>query len=251
MSLRFRLALSTACAVLAALLFIVYAGHVRAEADSVREEAAARFGGDVVSLVVATKNLKAGDEVSKANVRERGWVSSLAPEGAITSLEVVMGSKVAIPVAKNAPLTKTSFEDPSPMVQVPSGYVAVSIPASERVGVTSGVPTGASLTAYQLGDSGAKVIARGLRVLSSTQEGSLGMDSRELTLAVRPEDVEWVLSASTRGDLRLVLPSEDIAAGKAGEVDSAPEQREQGEGGDAADSKASAGGLSGQGGEGR
>ena len=137
------------------------------------------------------------------------------------------------------------------MVQVPSGYVAVSIPASERVGVTSGVPTGASLTAYQLGDSGAKVIARGLRVLSSTQESSLGMDSRELTLAVRPEDVERVLSASTRGDLRLVLPSEDIAAGKAGEVDSAPEQREQGEGGDAADSKASAGGLAGQGGEGR
>ena len=244
MSLRFRLALSTACAVLAALLFVVYAGHVRAEADSVREEAAARFGGDVVSLVVATKNLK-------ANVRERGWVSSLAPEGAITSLDVVMGSKVAIPVAKNAPLTKTSFEDPSPMVQVPSGYVAVSIPTSERVGVTSGVPAGASLTAYQLGDSGAKVIARGLRVLSSTQEGSLGMDSRELTLAVRPEDVERVLSASTRGDLRLVLPSEDIAAGKADQAASAPEQREQGEGGASADSKASAGGSGDQGGEGR
>ena len=55
MSRRFRFVLSGACALLAVLCCIVYGNQIKAEAEQSRAEVIARYGGDVVNLVVPTK----------------------------------------------------------------------------------------------------------------------------------------------------------------------------------------------------
>ena len=61
MSRRFRLVISGAFALLAIVLCAAYAQHVREEAESVRADALARYGGEVVSLVVADDAIEEGD----------------------------------------------------------------------------------------------------------------------------------------------------------------------------------------------
>ena len=63
MSLRFRVVFALSCAVLTLLAFTSYAGQVRAEAEKVRSDAIARYGGEVVSLVVTNRQIEAGETV--------------------------------------------------------------------------------------------------------------------------------------------------------------------------------------------
>ena len=105
MTRRFRFALSGSCAVLAALLCALYGQHVHDEADRVRAEALERYGGEVVSLVVAPEGLEAGEVVDGRNAIERDWLADLAPDGAVVDLEDVMGDEVTIPAAEEVELT--------------------------------------------------------------------------------------------------------------------------------------------------
>lgn len=210
MSLRFRVVFATACAAFVALLFVAYADRVRAEADQVRKDAIARYGGEVVSLVVAEKGLKPGDVVSQADVRMRDWVADLAPEGAITSLENVVGREVTVPVASNAPVSELAFRSDSEAIEVPSGRVAVSVPVTDKLGLSRGVRQGAPVAAYEVLDSGSSLIAEGITVLASPQAKSSGIAAQgQVTLAVSPDNVTRILSANAAGSLRLVMPADD------------------------------------------
>lgn len=71
MSLRFRIVLSVAFAVLAVVGCLAYADSVRQEAARVRADALERFGGEVASLVVTSQPLEAGDVVTERNVTVR------------------------------------------------------------------------------------------------------------------------------------------------------------------------------------
>lgn len=105
MSRRFRIVFASACALLSVMLCAVYAQHVQGEAERVRTEAMERYGGEVVSLVVASAPLEPGDVVSQSNVSTRDWLADLAPEGAVTKLDDVLGKEVSEPAPKGAPLT--------------------------------------------------------------------------------------------------------------------------------------------------
>ena len=87
---RFRLMVSGACALVAALACGVYGQHVRDEAERVRTEALERYGGEVVSLLVAPDGLEAGEVVDRQNVVERDWLADLAPEGAVVGIDAVL-----------------------------------------------------------------------------------------------------------------------------------------------------------------
>ena len=94
MSVRFRVIFATACAVLAMIVCLNYSQHVQAEADRARSEVLARYGGEVVTLVVSSAALEPGDVASQSNVTTREWLVDLAPEGALTSLDDVLGKEV-------------------------------------------------------------------------------------------------------------------------------------------------------------
>ena len=125
MSRRFKIVLSGAFAVLAVVLCLAYGESVRAEEETRRQETLTRYGGEVVSLVVATTELDEGQVVSAGDVTRRDWVSDLVPEGAVTDLDEVVGKKVTVAVASGAPVTQLNFRETGASVDVPSGMIAV------------------------------------------------------------------------------------------------------------------------------
>ena len=118
MSVRFRVLFSTACAVLAVMVCLNYAQHVQAEADRARSEVLARYGGEVVTLVVSSAALEPGDIATQSNVTTREWLVDLAPEGALTSLDEVLGKEVGNAAPKGVPLTDVTFRVASAMAEV-------------------------------------------------------------------------------------------------------------------------------------
>lgn len=211
MTRRFRLALSGAFALLAAVLCASYGQHVRDEAERVRTEALERYGGEVASLVVAAEGLEAGDVVDRQNVVERDWLVDLAPADAVTGLDSVLGAQVTVPVARGVPLTALNFRDDAAALEVPSGRVALSVSVTERLGVPPTVAPGTELAAYEVRDGGVRLVAEGLQVLRAASEQA-GLGSKgALVLAVAPDDVAGVLAASAEGTLRLALPAEDVS----------------------------------------
>ena len=210
MNRRFRLVLSAACALLALLACLAYADSVRAEAARVRADAIARFGGEVANLVVATSPLEAGDVATERNVSVREWVADLAPVGAFTSLDDVIGRQVSVPVAEGAPLTELNFRDESALAEVPAGHVAVSVPVTDKLGISRGVTRGARVNAYEIAEGGPRLIATDVQVLSELGQATGIVASQQVTIAVLPKDVTAVLGASASGDLRLVIPADDV-----------------------------------------
>ena len=212
MSRRFRLVISGAFALLAIVLCAAYAQHVREEAEGVRADALARYGGEVVSLVVADDAIEEGDVIDSSNVSVREWLADLAPAGAITSVDDVIGSQVTIPVAAGAPLTSLNFRAKSEMVSVPSGHVALSLPVTDKLGLAGSVTAGTPLCAYRVSEDGAEVISADIEVLVAPVERTGISSASTITIAVPSSDVPRTLSASAEGSLRLVVPADDVEA---------------------------------------
>lgn len=212
MKRRTRLVVSGALALLAAAACALYGQQVRDEAQRVRAEALERYGGEVVRLVVATEGLEAGDVVSRANVAEREWIADLAPQGAVTGLDAVLGSEVTVPAAAGAPLISLNFRERADAVEVPEGMVAISVAVTDDLGLPRSVEAGSALSAYEVADDGVRLITGGVEVVEAPVDTGGLVTSGELTVAVAPEDVASVLAASASGALRLALPSEEAAA---------------------------------------
>jgi len=207
MSLKFRIVLSLACAALALVSFWSYGSTVRAEADQVRQEALERYGGEVVQLVVANRDLAAGEQLGTADVSQVDWLVDLAPEDGMATLDQVVGRIVTVPVAKGAPLCGLNFREDAPGMEVPEGRVAVSLGMSDRSGIPREARAGSVMAAYAVGDVDVRLVSADLVVLSVS--GTSRGDSA-LSVAVRPEEVTAVLLASARGSLRLVLPAQGM-----------------------------------------
>ena len=209
MSFKYRIALSIACAVLAALIFLSYGDHIRADAEQVRSEAIARYGGEIVSIVVSNRTLEAGETISAADVTQCDWVADLVPEGAFTNLDEVIGKGVTVPIAKGAPVCDLNFRTNDEQLEVPQGMVAVSVPLTDRTGVPVEVVAGSNVIAYATSDEGTTLVTEDVVVLSMPESSSIGA-AATLTLAVSPDAVPVVLTASAEGTLRIVVPADDV-----------------------------------------
>lgn len=210
---RVKFVLSAACGTLATLLALGHADAVRAQAESERSEMLERYGGEVTSLVVAREGLSQGDVVSESDVEVREWLAALAPEGAMTGLDDVVGKRLTSAVASGSPLSEVDFAGGAGALQVPEGRVAVTVRLSEKTGVAADIAAGTRLLAYGVEDGVPQLISSDALVLGREGEhGETGAasSSRELTVAVAPEAVMQVLAASASGGLRLVVPAEDI-----------------------------------------
>lgn len=206
---RLRIVISLVCALMGGSVCLAYTAHVRDEADRTRTEAMRRYGGEVVSLVVATRTIEAGEVVGMTDVETRDWLSSLAPDGAQTSVDDVVGREVSVPACSGAPLTDLNFRDPETMAEIPSGHVAVSVPITEKLGVTTGIAVGTHVVTYRTTETSAELIGGDATVLAVPGSGS-SVSRGSLTIAVTAKDVPAVLTASASGDLRIVVPADDV-----------------------------------------
>ncbi|MDO4536752.1 MAG: SAF domain-containing protein [Coriobacteriales bacterium] len=210
MNKRKRMLISLGCALLSVLICLLYARQVEGEAERTRTEALERYGGEVVSLVVANRTLEAGETVSTRDVELRDWVASLAPKDAQTKLEEVVGKEISEPVAEGAPLTALNFREASELAEIPPGHVAVAIPVTDKLGVSSAIPVGSHVIAYRTDCDGTQLIAGDATILSSPGAAGSSAGRSTISVAVGSDDVSSVLAASTEGSLRLVIPADDV-----------------------------------------
>ena len=211
MSTKTRVIIASLCSCVVAICFIGYSKQVQQNAEQMRKDAMAKYGGEVVELVVATCPLEVGDTVDTKCVKTCDWIVDLAPVEAIDDIDAVLGKTITVPLAQGAPLTKLNFKDSDSSLSVPSGYVLISVPVTPKLGVTANTVQDTHAVAYSAKDSGTYLLASNVRILANTSSDSL-VSNKSVSLAVLPDDVPKILEASNQGCLRLVLPADDIVS---------------------------------------
>ncbi|WP_051353648.1 Flp pilus assembly protein CpaB [Atopobium fossor] len=210
MSLKFRIVFSVACAVLVGILFLSYAQSVKAQAQAMRSEALSKYGGELVQVAVATSTIEAGKTIDSSDIQMRDWVAELVPQGAITDADSIIGKALTVPICAGAPLSEFNFREAGSGIEVPKGMVAISIPLTDKIGISAATLPGTSVAAYATNDSETSLVSANVLILASGAKQQ--SQSSVLTLAVPVADVEQILSISASGQLRLVVPAEDVSS---------------------------------------
>lgn len=201
------MALSVVSGVAAAVVALFYASSVRAEAQKAQQDALARYGGEVVSVCVATRDIKPGDVMDEGCVAMEEWLASLLPSDAATSMDEVLGKTATSNVPDGAPLSSQYFKKEENAVEVPAGKVAVSVSSDPEHAVGGALVRNAVVDVYVSKDSVADRLVRA-RVLDTSSLANGGGDISWVTLAVDPASVQELLAATTQGAVTLVVPGD-------------------------------------------
>lgn len=207
MKRRTRIALSVVSGVAAAIAALLYASSVQAEAQKAQQEALARYGGEVVSVCVATRDIEPGDVMDESCVANEEWIASLLPPDAVTSLDDVLGKTATSSIPRRSVLSPQYFKRDEKAVSVPSGKVAVSVASDAEHAVGGALVRNAVVDVYVSRDAVADRLVRA-RVLDTSAIANGGGDISWVTLAVDPASVRELLSATTKGMVTLVVPGD-------------------------------------------
>ncbi len=204
MKRRKRILISILAAVICAGCFYMQARSIRGEYEKQRADMIAKFGSDVVDVVVAKVPLEVGDVVDRKNCEVVSWVAPLVPKDAIVHMDDIEGSVVQNPQAQGAPLTQLTFRKNDQQVDIPSGYVALSLHGIDKLGIQTNIPPGSQIAAYEVKDNKASLLTSNIRVISCSEK------QKSCLVAVLPNEVPKILEVMDRGALRIVMPAGDI-----------------------------------------
>lgn len=210
MSVKARVIASVACGLLAVVLVLVYMSGVKNEAAGERDRALERYGGETVTVCVASRAIAAGEVFSERNVSELEWLVDLLPEGALAQADEVLGKSAACAIAQNTPLASVHVASADQALSVPQGKVALSVPCSNDSAVGGELAPGSVVDVYVVGDGSARPAAQGIQVLKTNVSSGLGSLSWAI-LAADPDQVEALVGLAATQKLYLTLPSEELA----------------------------------------
>ena len=201
------------CGIACVAAILLYAQELEAVAQAERAEVLGRFGGEQVEACVAVRDLAVGEALDASNCEKRLWVGELLPEDAVLDLADVEGEVLSSPVYEGEVITARRFsQDAAPVLQVPEGLCAVSVPSKPVSAVGGSIEAGSSVDVYSTSGIATEKIAASVLVLSTSatvQEGREGSsDISWVTLAVEPRLVEGLIAAAQKAELYFVLPSE-------------------------------------------
>ena len=201
------------CGAVCALCVFAFMGTVQGEANAARTEALARYGGEQIDVCVASRDIAAGERVDASAVETKLWVADLLPEGAVRDSNEIVGRTAASSILKGEVLSEKRFERTRDILDVPVGKAAVSVPTKTVQAVGGALRPGMYVDIYATGDTAATALAEDVLVLatSSDEGGSLVSDAAWITVALDPDQVQEMVTASSRYDLYFVLPSDGSA----------------------------------------
>lgn len=204
--------ISIACGIVCAAAVLAFMGGVEGEARAAQEEALARYGGDQIEVCVASRDIASGEELSPSNVEMRLWVASLLPEGAVTSIDELEGERAGSAVYAGEVVTSRRFASDDAALEAPEGLSVLSVPVRDVQAVGGAVVAGMEVDLYATGASGTSLLAERAPVVSSSAAGEDGDSSGSISwvaLAVGPESVQEIITASQTMELYLVLPGKE------------------------------------------
>lgn len=205
---------SAGCGLAAGVLAWGLFSSLEAEVDRARTEALAAYGDDVVTVVVAARDLEPGEVAGSSNTALEEWAAELLPAGAVTSLDELASAEVTSRVPEGAPLASAYFEETRGAVEVPAGRVAVSIPVQASFAVGGALTQGESVGAYVSKDGVADLLVSDARVVDASVFGSGDAEGLSwVTLAVDPDQAEELMAAADKGVVSLVVPGKGVTLG--------------------------------------
>lgn len=198
-----------ACGVLCAGCVVLYSMTLQQDAESARNEAMERYGGEQVEVLVATEDILPGETVNSSNATVRTWLSDLLPDGCISSFDEVRGVQATSLIVKGEAVSSRRFDSSATGIEVPEGCVALSVAAEDVQTVGGSLTAGSVVDVYATG-SQTTCIGQGITVLSTNvdqSESSKGKVSW-VTLAVPVDQSQEFVTASQSMDIYFVLPAQ-------------------------------------------
>lgn len=206
--------LSVVCAVAAALAVFAYTASVRSEAAIARESAIERYGGEQVEVLVASEDIPVGTEVGESNTAMEEWLVDMLPDGEVaTSLEELEGQVAQVDIKANEPLLAERVGSGTSRISVPEGLSAVTVSSDDVLAVGGAIKEGSFVDVYvETPEGGVSLLGEQILVLetSAADEGSDDDEVAWVTLAVTPESVSELITASTEGTIHFALPGVEV-----------------------------------------
>lgn len=198
------------CAVLAVVAVFGYTATVSSEAATKRQAAIERYGGEQTQVVVASEDIGAGVELGAANTKTATWLVDLLPQADVAQeSSQVEGLVAETDIKEGEPIVMGRIGDGSARISVPKGLEAVSVASDDVLAVGGSVQAGSFVNVYVETEKG-RIVSLGKRILvletSAVVEEEDAKAITWVTLAVTPESVADLLSASCKGTIHLVLP---------------------------------------------
>ncbi len=208
MDRRKRLLISAMAGIIAAVVSYAAISDARREADRVKREAMEQYGGDLIAVCVASREIEPGEKIDEGNTTVTEWASTLLPAGSIEGLSDAVGRTATARIPAHAPLAEAYFEHEEGAVDVPRGMVAVSVASDCEHAVGGAIERGERVDVYTQGDALADKLASA-KVVDSNVLSAGGGDVQWVTLAVRPSEVRELLATTSRGMVTLTVPGDD------------------------------------------
>ncbi len=197
-----------ACAACCAACMALYIAQLNERAESARAEALARYGGEQVEVVVASRTISAGETVTEGSIETKLWLADLLPEGAVTSEVEVLGRQLGSSVLKGEVVSSQRLAKSSSNLEVPEGMAAVTVPARDVQALGGALRSGMCVQVYATGPSSTTLLVKDALVLeTSVGESSalVSASSAWATLAVPSESAQEIVAAAQNLELYFVL----------------------------------------------
>lgn len=196
------------CGLVCAVAVFLYTQGVKADADESRAEALERYGGEQIEVCVALRDIAVGEKIDATNTTTKLWVADLLPADAIRSFSEVSGREATSPILSGEVLSEKRFLDSEKTWDVPVGLCVLSVPAKDVQTVGGSLVAGMKVDVYATGAS-TDLLAEEVLVITTNTDGdeSSGSSVSWVTLALEPETVQEIITASQKLELYFVLPS--------------------------------------------
>ena len=192
----------------------LYTQSVQNQITDERARLLAEYGGEQIEVYVARNDIQAGEYLSANSVEKKLWLVDLLPASAITNIEDVIGKQCSSSILAGEVLSAKRFQVRSSVLEVPQGFVAVSVSAKDVQALGGAVTPGMYVDVYASGSLATSCIARNVQVLATSnsenanlvQAGSIAW----VCLAVPPESVEEIIAAEQKTQLYFALPNAQV-----------------------------------------
>jgi len=180
-----------------------------------------KYGGDIVEVCVATKDIKAGELIAEKEIETKSWVASLLPEKAVLGRNrlAIRNKRASEYIVKGEPISLLRVKDDANRLdEIPERYTAITLQTDPVRALGGQAKTGMYVT---LLDTSAvdrtSILAEHVEVLaSSTESGSkrsgtlIGSSSTPditwITLSIPDGFVAQVAAASSANAIYIVMP---------------------------------------------
>lgn len=203
------------CGALSALCVGFYISSVDAQAQAAQSEMLAKYGGDQIDVCVAKRDIAAGQTVSDGDVEMRTWIATLLPADAVIDKKDVVGKKVGSTILAGEVVSAARFGFESSDIEVPDGLVAVSVPSREVQAIGGALGAGMTTDVYAVGPDSTERLAASVPVLatSMSSDAKTSGASAWVTLAVKPQMVQELVTAAEHLEIYFTLPSSGALEG--------------------------------------